>query len=174
MHVFVLILLGRFSLRLYVSYSTFYVLGSILSMQIPFVGFQVVRSSEHMLALGVFGFIQMYAFIDRFTLKNHRQLIVILLLIIGLISAILLSSVGLISPWSDRFYSLWNSKYAEIHLPIISSVSEHQPALWSSFVFGKTFLNRIESNRIDFVFRSSRFDLSFSCWSFLLCSIMER
>lgn len=35
--------------------SQLYVLGTILSMQISFVGFQPIQSSEHMGALGVFG-----------------------------------------------------------------------------------------------------------------------
>lgn len=49
LHVFTLIVTGRFSHRIYVAYSTLYCLGTILSMQIPFVGFQPVQSSEHML-----------------------------------------------------------------------------------------------------------------------------
>lgn len=52
LHAFVLILMGRFSTRLYVSYSTFYIIGTLASMQIPFVGFLPVKSSEHMAALG--------------------------------------------------------------------------------------------------------------------------
>ena len=40
--------------RLYVSYSTSFTLDLILSMQIPFVSFQSVRTSEHMSAAGVF------------------------------------------------------------------------------------------------------------------------
>lgn len=34
-----------------------------------------------------------------------------------------------------RFYSLWDTSYAKIHIPIISSVSEHQPTGWSSMLF---------------------------------------
>lgn len=49
LHVLTLILTGRFSHRVYVAYSTVYTLGTILSMQIAFVGFQPVQSSEHML-----------------------------------------------------------------------------------------------------------------------------
>ena len=48
-HAFVLLVSGRYSHRLYVSYCTLYVLGTLLSMQIPFVGFQPVKSSEHVL-----------------------------------------------------------------------------------------------------------------------------
>ena len=49
MHVFVLMICGRFSHRVYVAYSTVYTIGTILSMQISFVGFQPVQTSEHMM-----------------------------------------------------------------------------------------------------------------------------
>lgn len=39
------------------------------------------------------------------------------------------------APWSGRFYSLWDTGYAKIHIPIIASVSEHQPTTWVSFFF---------------------------------------
>lgn len=52
LHAFVLIAMGRYSPRLYVSYTTWYALGTLASMQIPFVGFLPIRSSEHMSALG--------------------------------------------------------------------------------------------------------------------------
>lgn len=52
LHAFILILMGRYSSRLYVAYSTYYALGTLASMQIPFVGFMPVRTSEHMAALG--------------------------------------------------------------------------------------------------------------------------
>ena len=54
LHVFALILMGRYTSRLYVAYSTFYVIGTLSSMNIPFVGFQPTRTSEHMAALGKF------------------------------------------------------------------------------------------------------------------------
>ena len=54
LHTFVLIAMGRYSPRLYVSYSTWFALGTLASMQIPFVGFLPVKSSEHMSALGGF------------------------------------------------------------------------------------------------------------------------
>ena len=52
LHAFVLICMGRFSPRLYVSYTTWYALGTLASMQVPFVGFLPIRSSDHMSALG--------------------------------------------------------------------------------------------------------------------------
>lgn len=47
----------------------------------------------------------------------------------------LLTYAGYIAPWSGRFYSLWDTGYAKIHIPIIASVSEHQPTTWFSFFF---------------------------------------
>ena len=52
LHAFVLICMGRYSPRLYISYSTWYALGTLASMQVPFVGFLPIRSSDHMSALG--------------------------------------------------------------------------------------------------------------------------
>jgi dolichyl-diphosphooligosaccharide--protein glycosyltransferase len=53
LHIFVLICMGRYSSRLYISYTTWYALGTLASMQIPFVGFLPIRSSDHMSALGM-------------------------------------------------------------------------------------------------------------------------
>lgn len=57
-YVVVLLVTGRYSLRLYVAYNTLYILGMLLAMQIRFVGFQHVQSGEHMAALGVFLLLQ--------------------------------------------------------------------------------------------------------------------
>ena len=59
-----LVICGRFSHKVYVAYSTVYALGTLLSMQISFVGFQPIQSSEHMAAFGVFGLCQLLAFYE--------------------------------------------------------------------------------------------------------------
>lgn len=48
---------NRFSARLYVAYSVFYIIGTFYAMLIPFVGFQAIHSSEHMASHGVFIFL---------------------------------------------------------------------------------------------------------------------
>ncbi len=145
-HVLFLLILHRYSLRLYVCYSIFYILGLILSMQIPFVGFQPVRTSEHMLAAGIFALLQAYAFIDYLYTKlprveDFKKLFSILIILIGTMAfavVVLLTYNGYIAPWSGRFYSLWDTNYAAVNIPIITSVSEHQPTTWASFFFGKS------------------------------------
>lgn len=147
LHVFVLLCMGRYSSRVYISYTTWYALGTLGSMQIPFVGFLPIRNSDHMSALGVFGLIQLVAFADfvRGFLPGkqfQKLLTAMVLLTFGLAFAglVLLSASGVIAPWSGRFYSLWDTGYAKIHIPIIASVSEHQPTAWPSFFFDLNFL----------------------------------
>jgi hypothetical protein len=48
---------------------------------------------------------------------------------------VVVAPTGKISPWTGRFYSLLDPSYAKNHIPIIASVSEHQPTSWSSFYF---------------------------------------
>ena len=48
---------------------------------------------------------------------------------------VLLTVSGTIAPWTGRFYSLWDTGYAKVHIPIIASVSEHQPTAWPAFFF---------------------------------------
>ena len=58
----------------------------------------------------------------------------------GLGGLVALTSLGYIAPWSGRFYSLWDTGYAKIHIPIIASVSEHQPTAWPAFFFDLNML----------------------------------
>ncbi|KAK5129262.1 oligosaccharyl transferase stt3 subunit [Meristemomyces frigidus] len=147
LHAFVLICMGRFSPRLYVSYTTWYALGTLASMQIPFVGFLPIRSSDHMAALGVFGLMQLVGFTEyvRYQLPS-RQFQTLLRAMVFLVfggalgGLVLLTVSGTIAPWSGRFYSLWDTGYAKIHIPIIASVSEHQPTAWPAFFFDLNML----------------------------------
>ncbi|KAK3362919.1 glycosyltransferase family 66 protein [Lasiosphaeria hispida] len=147
LHAFVLICMGRYSTRLYVSYTTWYALGTLASMQIPFVGFLPVKTSEHMPALGIFGFLQLLGFLDyvRSAIPG-RQFQTFLWLFTGgvfsvaLAALVVATSAGIIAPWGGRFYSLWDTSYAKIHIPIIASVSEHQPTAWPAFFFDLNFL----------------------------------
>ncbi|OJJ88860.1 dolichyl-diphosphooligosaccharide--protein glycosyltransferase subunit STT3 [Aspergillus glaucus CBS 516.65] len=147
LHIFVLLCMGRYSTRLYISYTTWYALGTLASMQIPFVGFLPIRNSDHMSAFGIFGLLQLVAFAEFIRgyvpTKQFQKLLTSMIIItvaIGFIGLSLLSISGVIAPWSGRFYSLWDTSYAKIHIPIIASVSEHQPTAWPAFFFDLNFL----------------------------------
>jgi dolichyl-diphosphooligosaccharide--protein glycosyltransferase len=53
---------------------------------------------------------------------------------------VFLTLSGYIAPWTGRFYSLWDTDYARKYIPIIASVSEHQPTPWVSFFFDMQIL----------------------------------
>jgi len=147
LHAFTLVLMGRYTSRLYISYTTWYALGTLASMQVPFVGFLPIRSSDHMAALGIFGLLQLVGFFnflrEQLPGKQFQTLLVALggaifgIMFFGLIA---LTVSGTIAPWSGRFYSLWDTGYAKIHIPIIASVSEHQPTAWPAFFFDLNML----------------------------------
>ncbi len=91
---------------------------------------------------GVFGLLQLVAFVEfirqQVPNKQFQTLLRALILVVFAISMgalVLLTVSGVIAPWSGRFYSLWDTGYAKIHIPIIASVSEHQPTAWPAFFF---------------------------------------
>lgn len=97
--------------------------------------------------LGIFGFLQLLAFLD--FLKGSvpaRQWKTFLFTVAGgvfftgLACLIIATSIGIIAPWGGRFYSLFDTSYAKIHIPIIASVSEHQPTAWPAFFFDLNML----------------------------------
>lgn len=163
LHVFVLILMGRYSNRLYIAYTTWYSLGTLASMQIPFVGFLPIRSNDHMAALGVFGLLQLVAFgayvrsnVPTSQFKVFLTVSLILITILGVAGLTALTAAGWIAPWTGRFYSLWDTNYAKIHIPIIASVSEHQPTAWPAFFFDTGMLVWLFPAGVYFCFQELR------------------
>lgn len=141
-YVLVMLFSGRYSNRLYVAYSTFYVLGTLLSMQIRFVGFNAVQTSEHLGAFGTFGLLNLYvmaSWVRGFTGRKVfnafvRWLIFFALSVVGFI--LLLAVVaGKGGGMTGRIRQFLDPTYASKHIPIIASVSEHQPTAWGSYFF---------------------------------------
>jgi dolichyl-diphosphooligosaccharide--protein glycosyltransferase len=91
---------------------------------------------------GVFGLLQIVGLVDyvrsQVPSKQFQSLLWTLIVLVFIASSaalVLLTVSGTIAPWSGRFYSLWDTGYAKIHIPIIASVSEHQPTAWPAFFF---------------------------------------
>jgi len=63
--------INKFNMRIYVAYSTFYTLGSIMAMLITFVNFAVIRSSEHLASHIVFFAMQAYVVVNY--IKDHMN-----------------------------------------------------------------------------------------------------
>ena len=59
LHAFCLILLGRFSNKLYSAYTLWYIIGTLGAMQVPVVGWTPLKSLEQLAPFGVFGLMQL-------------------------------------------------------------------------------------------------------------------
>lgn len=136
-----LIVIGRFTYKIYISYTVFYILGTIFSMQIPFVMFNAIETSEHMLGHGVFILIQVITFInfikENLQTEQFKKLYSICLygfVIMFVLIFLILSFLGKIN-FQSRSLTLLDPTYARKFIPIVASVSEHQPTTWSSFFF---------------------------------------
>ncbi|XP_050218003.1 dolichyl-diphosphooligosaccharide--protein glycosyltransferase subunit STT3A [Mercurialis annua] len=143
MHVLLCIVTGRYSSRLYIAYAPLVVLGTLLAALVPVVGFNAVLTSEHFASFLVFIIIHVVAFvhyIKGILSPKMFKVAVTLVISVGLavccaVMAILIALVAS-SPtkgWSGRSLSLLDPTYASKYIPIIASVSEHQPPTWPSY-----------------------------------------
>uniref|UniRef100_A0A7S1XDK1 dolichyl-diphosphooligosaccharide--protein glycotransferase n=1 Tax=Compsopogon caeruleus TaxID=31354 RepID=A0A7S1XDK1_9RHOD len=160
-YTILMIFSGRYSHRLYVAYSIFYVLGTLLSMQIRFVGFNAVRTGEHMAAAGTFAFLHLYCavqWVRSFVPKKSfaaitNMLIAATIVLIGTGVSVGLAK-GYFGGWEGRFWSLLDPTFAKRQIPLISSVSEHQPTSWDSIVFAVHFTAVLVPVGLFYVFRN--------------------
>lgn len=140
-HVLALLLSGHYSAKVYVAYSTFYPLATLMAMQVPFIGFNAVLKGENAGSHGVFALLQAYAFMQWLSTQMPKDSFMRLLRTCltagaaivcgGLILAFLLGKLQ----WSGRSLTLLDPTYASKYIPIIASVGEHQPTVWSAFYF---------------------------------------
>ncbi|GMY36148.1 dolichyl-diphosphooligosaccharide--protein glycosyltransferase subunit STT3A [Fagus crenata] len=143
MHALLCIVTGRYSSRLYIAYAPLVVLGTLLAALVPVVGFNAVMTSEHFASFLVFIIIHVVAlvyYIKGILSPKMFKVAVTLVLSIGLVvcCAVIAVLVALVasSPtmgWSGRSLSLLDPTYASKYIPIIASVSEHQPPTWPSY-----------------------------------------
>ncbi|KAG4938531.1 hypothetical protein AAZX31_16G071800 [Glycine max] len=143
MHVLLCIVTGRYSSRLYIAYAPLVVLGTLLAALVPVVGFNAVMTSEHFASFLVFIIIHVVAlvhYIKGILSPKMFKVAVALVVSVGLavccaMVAVLIALVAS-SPtkgWSGRSLSLLDPTYASKYIPIIASVSEHQPPTWPSY-----------------------------------------
>ncbi|KAI3964445.1 hypothetical protein MKX01_007135 [Papaver californicum] len=143
MHVLLCIGTGRYSSRLYVAYAPLVVLGTLLAALVPVVGFNAVMTSEHFASFLVFIIIHVVAlvyYIKGVLSPKMFKVAVTLVVSVGMVVCIavvaILVAVVASSPtkgWSGRSLSLLDPTYASKYIPIIASVSEHQPPTWPSY-----------------------------------------
>jgi dolichyl-diphosphooligosaccharide--protein glycosyltransferase len=133
-HAAVLILSGRFSLRLYIAYSIFYFFGTIGALQVQIVGWQPLQSAEQLGPMGVFLGMQVLFVLEKIRVQqkmtdaefNAFRLKAIAACVGG--GSVLLALVlpeGFVGPISARVRGLF-VKHTRTGNPLVDSVAEHQ------------------------------------------------
>ncbi|XP_009626922.1 dolichyl-diphosphooligosaccharide--protein glycosyltransferase subunit STT3A [Nicotiana tomentosiformis] len=143
MHALLCIVTGRYSSRLYIAYAPLVILGTLLAALVPVVGFNAVMTSEHFASFLVFiilNVVGLVYYIKGILTPKMFKVAVTLVISAGLIvcCAVVAVLIALVasSPtkgWSGRSLSLLDPTYASKYIPIIASVSEHQPPTWPSY-----------------------------------------
>lgn len=141
--VFVLgtILTKKFTNQIYVAYSTFYVMANIWSVQTKYIEFKIWGSSEHLGSHFVFVLCQiiyLYDVIKKFLTKE--QILTLLryittVVVSGMIIGVIYMAYSGKTRFSERIMTLLDPNYAKSFMPIVASVSEHQPTNWATFFF---------------------------------------
>lgn len=123
--IFVLFIMitKRYQTRVYVAYNIFYLISTLTAMQIPFVGFNAIFSSEHMASHGIFILLQAHAFIGFISQYIPKQGLKSLARI-GIGATIALLVMGFFylfytgkTKWSGRSLTLLDPTYAKSNPP---------------------------------------------------------
>ncbi|CAN0900076.1 Dolichyl-diphosphooligosaccharide--protein glycosyltransferase subunit STT3A, partial [Linum grandiflorum] len=143
MHVLLCIVTGRYSSRLYIAYAPLVILGTLLASLVPVVGFNAVMTSEHFASFLVFIIIHVVALVHYIKgILSPKMFKVAVTLVVSVGLAVCFAVIGVLiavvasSPtkgWSGRSLTLLDPTYASKYIPIIASVSEHQPPTWPSY-----------------------------------------
>jgi dolichyl-diphosphooligosaccharide---protein glycosyltransferase len=142
-HCLVSVFTGRLSSRLYVAYAPLIVFGTLLAASVPVIGFNAVFTSEHFgsfLAFGVLHVALAVQYIKRILpardFATAKTWVILASTCLGAAVGIAVVLKALASPtfgWTGRSLSLLDPTYASKYIPIIASVSEHQPPPWNSY-----------------------------------------
>eukprot|EP00920_Eleutheroschizon_duboscqi_P033478 GHVT01080575.1.p1 GENE.GHVT01080575.1~~GHVT01080575.1.p1 ORF type:complete len:376 (-),score=17.97 GHVT01080575.1:525-1652(-) len=144
-YIIALTIFGRLKSRHIVVYLVYYVITTILCLNVPFVTFATVLSSEHMPSHGVFLLLTaiwlkryLEEMVSKGAVRNLAKAIVSLAALSFVVIFVWLNITGRTS-YSPRSMTMLDPTYAAKYIPIVASVSEHQPTTWGAYVFDLHF-----------------------------------
>ena len=140
LYVATMIIIGRYSFRLHITYSLWSLVGTLLSAQIPFIGDKIFHKPEHFAIIFVFIGIQIWGFFTfiskHLSANSFTTLWISSSLVVPIFFLFVITvgaSTGLLGGFSGRLLQMFDPSYASKNIPIIASVAEHQQSTWSSF-----------------------------------------
>ncbi|CAD2091433.1 dolichyl-diphosphooligosaccharide--protein glycosyltransferase subunit STT3, putative [Plasmodium vinckei brucechwatti] len=135
-----IIILKKYNIKYCIIYNVYYILTTMLCLNIPCINKSIFTSIEHLAMHGIYlisnlllfcNFITNIFNLDEERIKNI--FIKICFIIFFLIFKFLIFTDKL--SWSHRSRTLLDPTYASKHNPIVASISEHQPTTWGSYYF---------------------------------------
>ena len=136
--VLVLLLLKRYSSRLFVSYTTTFAVSLLIAVTVPKLGINFLTEPTVLAVLGMFLILCIFEFSRRIKTEKNKMLFVFGFLALIVLFFVALSSFGMIGSLADKFIAVINpgSRVGETSAQqIIQSVQEHRPATWGSFYY---------------------------------------
>ncbi|CDU18106.1 uncharacterized protein PY17X_0933400 [Plasmodium yoelii] len=135
-----IIILKKYNIKHCIIYNVYYILTTILFLNIPCINKSIFTSIEHLAMHGIYLISNLLLFcnlitnifnLDQEKIKNI--FIKICFIICFLIFKFLIFTDKL--SWNHRSRTLLDPTYASKHNPIVASISEHQPTTWGSYYF---------------------------------------
>ena len=135
-HAAILVAMGRFTTKVYLSFSLFYVIGTALAIQIPVVGLTPLKSLEQLSCLVIFIIYQVLFIAEKQVKKRKlsgkdawksRRDTYLFAGISGMILIAFFLPSNYFGPISSRVRGLF-VRHTKTGNPLVDSVAEHQPA----------------------------------------------
>ena len=136
--VFVLILLRRYSTRLFVSYGTTFAVALLIAVNVPKLGLTFMKEPTVLAVAGMFLVLGIIEVSRRITTTRSKMLFVVGFLALIVVAFVALDSLGLVGEIGDKFISviLPSERLGESSTQqLVQSVQEHRPATWGSFYY---------------------------------------
>lgn len=131
--------------KIYLAYSVFYIVACFWAMQTQWVELKIWYTSENLGSHFVFLVLQGKLIFDYLKQAlsasqfNKLRRSVIYALSIGAVGYLVYLGLMGKTKFSERVMTLLDPTFAKSYMPVIASVSEHQPTSWSTFFFDMHF-----------------------------------
>jgi dolichyl-diphosphooligosaccharide--protein glycosyltransferase len=136
--VFVLLILRRYSSRLFLSYGTTFGISLLLAASVPKLGLKFLIEPTVLAVAGIFLLLFTYEISRRIKTSKNKLVFVVAFLTLIVVLFISLYSLGLTGTLEEKFWSVIipSERLGEGTIQqLVQSVQEHRPATWGSFYY---------------------------------------
>jgi len=136
--VLVLILLRRYSSRLFLSYGTTFGVALLIAANVPKLGVTFLKEPTVLAVAGIFLLLGIIEVSRRIKTTRSKMLFVVGFLALIVVVFFALASLGLVGELGEKFISVIfpSERLGEgVTQQLVQSVQEHRPATWGSFYF---------------------------------------